>query len=75
MKKQDEQDEDSLDKNEVAEIKEAPKISEKQLKREKFIAESKAKYNINFFKDFAFSGANQVQLSQKALEEYIINME
>lgn len=43
--------------------------------RDKQIYEAKQKYGIEFFKNFAFSGPEASQLSQKALEEYIINQE
>lgn len=39
------------------------------------IHEAKRKYNYNFFKNFAFTGPDQMTLSQRSLEEYIINLE
>jgi len=39
------------------------------------VHEAKRKYNFSFFKNFAFSGANQMELSQRSLEEYISNLE
>lgn len=55
------------------------KLTEEQIKlrseRELQIQEAKRKYNISFFKNFAFSGPDQLLLSQKALEEYIMNLE
>ena len=43
--------------------------------RDQLIHEAKRKYNYSFFKNFAFSGPDQMELSQKSLEEYIINLE
>lgn len=37
--------------------------------------EAKRKYNYNFFKNFAFSGADQMEMTQRSLEEFIINLE
>lgn len=37
--------------------------------------EAKRKYNLNFFKNFAFGGVDQMEMTQKALEEYILNLE
>ena len=37
--------------------------------------EAKRKYNVNFFKNFAFSGADQMEMTQRSLEEYILNLE
>ncbi len=37
--------------------------------------EAKRKFNKNFFKNFAFTGPDQAILTQKSLEEYIINMD
>lgn len=47
----------------------------KQAERDQLVHEAKRKYNFSFFKNFAFSGANQMELSQRSLEEYIINLE
>ena len=30
---------------------------------------------MNFFKNFAFSGVDQMEMTQRALEEYILNLE
>jgi hypothetical protein len=43
--------------------------------RESQVHEAKRKYNFNFFKNFAFSGPEQMTLTQKSLEEYILNIE
>lgn len=43
--------------------------------RERLIYDAKRKYNFNFFKNFAFSGPDFMNLSQKSLEEYIMNLE
>ena len=55
------------------------KLTEEQLKvraeREQLVHEAKKKYNYSFFKNFAFSGPDQMQLSQRSLEEYIMNLE
>ena len=54
-------------------------LSEEQKKlrhdREQQVHEAKRKYNYNFFKNFAFTGADQMDLSQRSLEEYIMNLE
>jgi hypothetical protein len=39
------------------------------------VHDAKRKYNFSFFKNFAFSGPDQMELSQKSLEEYIMNLE
>lgn len=39
------------------------------------IYDAKRKFTYNFFKNFAFSGSNSLILSQKGLEEYIMNLE
>jgi len=39
------------------------------------VIEAKRKYNVNFFKNFAFSGADQMEMTQRSLEEYILNLE
>lgn len=39
------------------------------------IHEAKRKYNFSFFKNFAFTGSDQLTMSQKSLEEYILNIE
>lgn len=58
---------------------EVSKLTEEQQKlkaeREQQIYDAKRKYNYNFFKNFAFSGPDQMELSQKSLEEYILNLE
>lgn len=36
---------------------------------------AKKKYNHDFFKNFAFTGPDSTSLTQKSLEEYIINLE
>jgi hypothetical protein len=43
--------------------------------REQLVIEAKRKYNVNFFKNFAFSGADQMEMTQRSLEEYILNLE
>ena len=43
--------------------------------REQLVIEAKRKYNVNFFKNFAFSGADQMEMTQRSLEEYIVNLE
>lgn len=54
-------------------------LTEEQIKlrneRDQLVHEAKRKYNYNFFKNFAFSGPEQMTLTQKSLEEYIINLE
>jgi len=54
-------------------------LTEEQIKlkneREMQVHEAKKKYNYNFFKNFAFSGPDQMSLTQKSLEEYILNLE
>lgn len=37
--------------------------------------EAKRKYNYSFFKNFAFTGPEQALLTQRSLEEYILNLE
>jgi len=37
------------------------------------VFEAKKNYNYNFFKNFAFSSSDSLQMSQKALEEFILN--
>ena len=37
--------------------------------------EAKRKFNYSFFKNFAFSGPDQMILTQKSLEEYILNLD
>jgi hypothetical protein len=43
--------------------------------RDKLIFEAKRRFNHNFFKNFAFAGADSAELTQKSLEEFIINLE
>ena len=55
------------------------KLTEEQLRlraeREQLVHEAKKKYSYSFFKNFAFSGPDQMELSQRSLEEYIMNLE
>ena len=39
------------------------------------VQEAKKKFPQSFFKNFAFTGPDQLALSQKSLEEYILNVE
>lgn len=52
-------------------------LAEKQVReeREKLIAQAKLNFPLGFFKNFAFSGAEQSVLAQKSLEEYIKTMD
>jgi hypothetical protein len=43
------------------------------IERDKLVFEAKKNYNYNFFKNFAFSGPDSLQMSQSALEEFIVN--
>lgn len=41
--------------------------------RDKMMFEAKRQYNYNFFKNFAFSGPDSLKMSQRSLEEFIMN--
>lgn len=61
----------------VADEAQRPPLSESEQKalieRDKLVFEAKKNYNYNFFKNFAFSGPDSLQMSQRALEEFIVN--
>jgi hypothetical protein len=66
-------------KEESAAVQETNKLSEEQIRlrneREQMIIEAKRKYNFSFFKNFAFTGPDHLEMTQRSLEEYIINLE
>lgn len=41
--------------------------------RDKQVFEAKRQYNFNFFKNFAFSGPDALTMTQRSLEEFIMN--
>ena len=43
--------------------------------KDRIIEEAIKKYDIEFFKQFSFSGKDALKLSQKGLEEFVISLE
>lgn len=45
------------------------------VEKDRMIEEAIKKYDIEFFKQFSFSGKDALKLSQKGLEEFVISLE